>query len=123
MRERPDAILMSDDPFHQLHIGRIIEFLAKNRLPAMFQSKESVAAGGFIAYGPNLPDLFQRAAGYVHRILQGTKPEDLPVVQSTKFALVINLRTAKALGLEVPPTLLARADEVDQDTCVRLSFS
>src|SRR5262249_19041687 len=112
MREPPDAILVSNDPFHQLYVGRIIEFLAKNRLPAMFQSKESVAAGGFIAYGPNLPDLFRRAAGYVHRILQGTKPVDLPVVQPTKFEFVINLQTARALRLEVPPTLLARADEV-----------
>jgi putative tryptophan/tyrosine transport system substrate-binding protein len=72
MQERPDAVLVSNDLFHQLHIGRIIDFLAKNRLPGMFQSKESVAAGGFIVYGPNLPDLFRRAAGYAHRILQGT---------------------------------------------------
>jgi putative ABC transport system substrate-binding protein len=112
MRERPDAVLVSNDLFHQLHIGRIIEFLAKNRLPGMFQSKESVAAGGFIAYGPNLPDLFRRAAGYVHRILQGTQPADLPVELPTKFDLAINLRTAKALGLDVPDSLLARADEV-----------
>jgi putative tryptophan/tyrosine transport system substrate-binding protein len=112
MRERPDAILVSNDPFHQLHIGRIIEFLAKNRLPAMFQSKEGVAAGGFIGYGPNLPDLFRRAAAYVHRILQGTKPADLPVELPTKFDLAVNLRTAKALGLELTPTFIARADEV-----------
>ena len=112
IRERPDAILVSNDPFHQLHIGRIIEFLAMNRLPAMFQSKESVAAGGFIAYGPSLPDLFGRAAGYVHRILQGTKPADLPVELPTKFDLAVNLKTAKALGLELTPTLIARADEV-----------
>jgi len=112
MRERPDAVLVSNDPFHQLHIGRIIEFLAMNRLPAMFQSKESVAAGGFIAYGPSLPDLFGRAAGYVHRILQGTKPADLPVELPTKFDLAVNLKTAKALGLELTPTFIARADEV-----------
>jgi putative ABC transport system substrate-binding protein len=112
IRERPDAILVSNDPFHQLHIGRIIEFLAKTRLPAMFQSKESVAAGGLIAYGPNLPDLFRRAAGYVHRILQGTKPEDLPVELPTKFDLAVNLRTAKALGLDLTPTFIARAHEV-----------
>jgi putative tryptophan/tyrosine transport system substrate-binding protein len=112
MRERPDAILVSNDPFHQLHIGRIIEFLAKNRLPAMFQSKESVAAGGFIAYGPSLPDLFRRAAGYVHRILQGTNPADLPIELPTKFDLAVNLKTAKALGLELSPTFIARADEV-----------
>jgi ABC-type uncharacterized transport system substrate-binding protein len=100
------------DPFHQLHIGRIIDFLAKNRLPAMFQSKESVAIGGFIGYGPNLPDLFRRAAGYAHRILQGTNPEDLPVELPTKFDLAVNLKTAKALGLELTPTFIARADEI-----------
>jgi putative ABC transport system substrate-binding protein len=111
-RERPDAVLVSNDLFHQLHIGRIIEFLAKNRLPGMFQSKESVAAGGFIAYGPSLPDLFRRAAGYVHRILQGTQPADLPVELPTKFDLAVNLRTAKALGLELSPRFIARADEV-----------
>jgi ABC transporter substrate binding protein len=112
IRERPDAILVSNDPFHQLHIGRIIEFLAKNRLPAMSQSKEGVAAGGFIGYGPNLPDLFRRAAGYVHRILQGAKPADLPVELPTKFDLAVNLKTAKTLGLELTPTFIARADEV-----------
>ena len=96
----------------RLHIGRIIEFLAKNRLPGMFQSKESVTAGGFIAYGPSLPDLFGRAAGYVHRILQGSKPADLPVELPTKFDLAVNLKTAKALGLELTPTFIARADEV-----------
>jgi putative ABC transport system substrate-binding protein len=112
MRERPDAVLVSNDLFHQLHIGRIIEFLAKTRLPGMFQSKESVAAGGFIAYGPSLPDLFRRAAGYVRRILEGTKPEDLPVELPTKFDLAVNLKTAKVLGLELMPTFVARADEV-----------
>jgi putative tryptophan/tyrosine transport system substrate-binding protein len=112
MRERPDAILVSNDPFHQLHISRIIEFLAKNRLPAMFQSKETVAIGGFIGYGPSLPDLFRRAASYVHRILQGTKPADLPVELPTKFDLAVNLKTAKTLGLELTPTFIARADEV-----------
>jgi putative ABC transport system substrate-binding protein len=78
----------------------------------MFQSKESVAVGGFIAYGPNLPDLFRRAAGYVHRILQGKNPADLPVELPTKFDLAVNLKTAKALGFELTPTFLARADEV-----------
>jgi putative ABC transport system substrate-binding protein len=112
MRERPDAILVSNDPFHQPHITRILEFLAKNRLPAMFQSKESVAIGGFIGYGPSLPDLFRRAASYVHKILQGAQPADLPVELPTKFDLAINLRTAKALGLELTPTFIARADEV-----------
>jgi putative ABC transport system substrate-binding protein len=112
IRERPDAILVSNDAFHQLHVGRIIDFLMKNRLPGMFQSKEGVAAGGFIGYGPNLPDLFRRAAGYVHRILQGTNPADLPVELPTKFDLAVNLKSAKALGLELTPTFIARADEV-----------
>ena len=112
MRERPDAVLVSNDLFHQLHIGRIIEFLAKNRLPGMFQSKESVAVGGFIGYGPSLPDLFRRAAGYVHRLLQGANPADLPIELPTKFDLAVNLKTAKVLGLELTPTFIARADEV-----------
>jgi putative ABC transport system substrate-binding protein len=112
MRERPDAVLVSNDPFHQLHVVRIIEFLANTRLPAMFQSKEGVAAGGFIAYGPSLPELFRRAAAYVHRILQGANPADLPVELPTKFDLAVNLKTAKSLGLELTPTFIARADEV-----------
>jgi putative ABC transport system substrate-binding protein len=112
MRERPDALLVGNDPLHQLHVNRIIEFLAKNRLPGMFQSKENVAAGGFLAYGASLPHLFRRGAGYVHRILQGTKPADLPVELPTKFDLAVNLTTAKTLGLDLPPMLLARADEV-----------
>src|SRR5260221_7702286 len=112
MRERPDAILVSNDPFHQLHVGRIIEFLTKNRLPGMFQSKEGVVAGGFIGYAPNLPDLFRRAAGYVHKILQGPNPAGLPVELPTKFDLAVNLKSAKALGLELTPTFIARADEV-----------
>jgi hypothetical protein len=78
MRERPDAILVSKDPFHQLHIGRIIEFLSKNRLPAMFQSKESVAIGGFIGYGPSLPDLFRRAASHA---IESCKAPSQPICQ------------------------------------------
>ena len=110
--ERPDAMLMTNDPFQQLHIARIIEFLAKNRIPGMFQTRENVIAGGFLGYGASLPDLFRRGATYVHKILQGTKPADLPVEQPVTFELVINMKTAKALGLEVSPSILARADEV-----------
>jgi ABC-type uncharacterized transport system substrate-binding protein len=112
LRARPDALLVSNDPLHQLRIDWIISFLAQNRLPGMFQAKENVAAGGFMAYGASVPDLFRRAAGYVHRILQGARPADLPVELPTKFDLAINLRTARALGLDLPPLLLARADEV-----------
>jgi putative tryptophan/tyrosine transport system substrate-binding protein len=112
LRERPDAVMVTNDPFHQIHVSRIIEFLANNRLPGMFQNKENVAAGGLMSYGASVPDLFRRAAGYVHRILQGTKPADLPVELPTKFDLAINLRTAKALGLELSPTFIARADAV-----------
>jgi putative tryptophan/tyrosine transport system substrate-binding protein len=112
MRERPDAFIMTADPFHLSHIGWIIDFLARNRLPAMYVMKENVAAGGLMAYGPNLTDLYRRAAGYVHKILQGTKPADLPVEQPVTFELVFNLKTAKALGLTIPPTLLDTADEV-----------
>jgi putative tryptophan/tyrosine transport system substrate-binding protein len=112
LRERTEVLLVSNDPLHQLHVGRIIDFLAKNRIAGMFQSKEKVAAGGFMAYGASLPDLFRRAAAYVHRILQGASPADLPVELPTKFDLAINLKTAKALGLDLPPLLVARADEV-----------
>jgi putative ABC transport system substrate-binding protein len=106
------VLLVSNEPFHQLHVGRIIDFLAKNRIAGMFQTKENVAAGGFIAYGASVPDLFRRAAAYAHRILQGAKPADLPVELPTKFELAINLKTARALGLDLPPLLVARADEV-----------
>jgi putative ABC transport system substrate-binding protein len=112
LRERPDALLMSNDSLHQHHIARILSLLAQHRLPGMFQSKENVAAGGFMAYGASLPDLFRRAAGYVHRILLGARPADLPVELPTKFDLAINLKTARALSLDLSPMLIARADEV-----------
>jgi putative ABC transport system substrate-binding protein len=112
LRERTEVLLVSNDPLHQLHVRRIIDFLAKNKIAGMFQSKENVAAGGLMAYGASLPDLFRRAAAYVHRILQGAKPADLPVELPTKFDLAINLKTARALGLDLPPLLIARADEV-----------
>jgi len=112
VRERTEVLMVSNDPLHQLHVGRIIDFLAKNRIAGMFQAKENVAAGGLIAYGASLPDLFRRAAAYVQRILQGAKPADLPVELPIKFDLAINLKTASALGLQLPPLLVARADEV-----------
>jgi len=114
MKERPHALLMTNDPLHQRQIGRIIDFLAKNRLPGIFQTRENVVAGGFMSYGASLPELFRSGALYVHKILQGTRPADLPVEQPRIFELVINLKTAKALGITVPRALLLRADEVIQ---------
>jgi ABC-type uncharacterized transport system substrate-binding protein len=112
MSERPDAFVMTADPLHQLHVDWIINFLARNRLLAMFQVRENVVAGGLMSYGASLPDLFRRAAGYVQKILNGAKAGDLPVEQPTKFELVINLKTAKALGVTISEAFLLRTDEV-----------
>jgi putative ABC transport system substrate-binding protein len=94
------------------HSQRIIELTAKARLPAMYSRRGNVEAGGLMSYGPSYPDMYRRAAAYVDKILKGAKPADIPVEQPTKFELVINLKTAKALGLTLPYTLLGRADEV-----------
>jgi putative ABC transport system substrate-binding protein len=110
--ERPDAILTTNDPLHQSNIVRVIDFMTKNGLAGFFQTRENVVAGGLMSYGASFPDLFRQGASYVHKILQGTKPEDLPVQQPTKFELVINLKTAKAIGVAVPESILLRADEV-----------
>jgi putative ABC transport system substrate-binding protein len=112
MRKRPDAFTMTADFMHQLHIGWIIDFLARNRLPGMYQVREHVVAGGLMSYGPSQPDLFRRAAAYTHKILQGARPADLPVEQPTKFDLTVNLKTAKALGLTIPDSFLLLVDEV-----------
>ena len=103
---------MSLDRLFFEHRARIVDLAAKERLPALYDVKEFIQAGGLISYGPDLADLFRRVPYYVDRILKGAKPADLPVEQPTKFELVLNLKTAKALGLTVSPTLLARADEV-----------
>jgi putative ABC transport system substrate-binding protein len=95
-----------------IHRDRIIKLAAERRLPAIYFERAFVAAGGLVSYGPDLVDQFRRAASYVDRILKGEKPADLPVQAPTKYQLVINLKTAKALGLDIPPTVLARADEV-----------
>jgi putative ABC transport system substrate-binding protein len=92
--------------------AQIVELAVKTRLPVMYHQSDFVEAGGLMFYGVNVPELSRRAAGYVDKILKGTKPADLPVEQPTKFELVINLQTAKALGLTIPPALLLRADEV-----------
>ena len=91
---------------------RLVDLAAKNRLPAVYAQREFVEAGGLMAYGPNLADLFRRAATYVDKIFKGAKPGDLPVEQPTKFELVVNLKTAKALGLTLPPSVLGRADHI-----------
>jgi ABC-type uncharacterized transport system substrate-binding protein len=111
-RARPQALAVLADRFLLAHRKRIIEFAAANRLPSMYPYKEYVEAGGLISYAPSNIELFRGAAIYVDKILKGAKPSDLPVQEPTKFELVINLKTAKALGLDVQPTLLARADEV-----------
>ena len=112
MRERCDALSVTADAFHVLHIDWIIDFVSKNKLPTIYILRENAAAGGLMSYGPSLADLFRRAATYVQKILKGTQPADLPVEQPVKFDLVINLKTAKALGLNVPQRLLYTADEV-----------
>jgi ABC-type uncharacterized transport system substrate-binding protein len=110
--QRADAFLMTGDPFHQLHIERIIGFLGKNHIPGTFLIRENVVAGGLMSYGASQPDLFRRGATFVQKILQGAKPADLPIEQPVKFDFVINLKTARNLGIEIPPTFLALADEV-----------
>ena len=112
LKGRADAIYVVADPLVFSNRARIHTLAMAARLPAIYNSREYVEMGGLMSYGPNFPDMFRRAADMVDKILRGVKPGDLPVEQPTQFDLVINLTTAKAFGLTVPPTLLARADEV-----------
>ena len=111
---RAGALTAVEDPLTITKRTQIVDFAAKSRLPAIYGVKEFVDAGGLMSYGVNLVDLYRRAAAYVDKILKGAKPADLPVQQPTKFEFVINLKTAKALGLTIPPSVLLRADEVIQ---------
>jgi putative ABC transport system substrate-binding protein len=110
--DRPDALLLTADPLILLHLKRITDFAAKHRLPTGSYFRTLVDDGGLLSYGPNIGDLLRRAVSYVDKILKGARPADLPVEQPTKFELVINLTTAKSLGLTIPQSLLLRADEV-----------
>jgi putative ABC transport system substrate-binding protein len=112
LRGRADALYVCVDPLVNTHRIRINTLALAALLPTMHGLREYVEAGGLMSYGPNLPDLLRRAADYVDKILRGVKPGDIPVEQPTRFDLIFNLTTAKALGIEIPPTLLARADEV-----------
>jgi putative ABC transport system substrate-binding protein len=112
LRERADALITVGDVFALQHRTQIVTMAAQHQLPAIYELKAFVAAGGLMAYGPRLEERIRRVAGYVDQILHGAKPADLPVEQPTAFELVINLKTAQALGLTIPPLLLFEADEV-----------
>jgi len=111
-KERPDALIVLADRVFLHNRARIVDFAARNRLPAVYPYRELVEAGGLMSFGPNYADMHRRAATYVDKILKGAKPRDLPVEQPTKLELIINLKTAKALGFTIPQSVLIRADEV-----------
>ena len=111
-KSRVDSVLVIISPFVTLHSKRIVELALKHRLPGMYPTRQFVEEGGLMAYGPLISDLYYRAATYVDKILKGAKPADLPIEQPTKFELVINLKTAKQIGLTISPNVLARADRV-----------
>jgi putative ABC transport system substrate-binding protein len=114
IQARPEAFLVLADTLLARHRPQIVEFVTQQHLPSVFSTKEWVVAGGLMSYGPSLPALYRRAATYVDRILKGATPADLPVEQPTQFELVLNLKTAQALGLTIPPLVRFRADEVIQ---------
>jgi putative ABC transport system substrate-binding protein len=109
---RPEALVVTAETFTIRHRDRILDFAMRNRIPAMYENGEFARAGGLMSYGPNIPKMYRKAAGYVDKILKGAKPADLPVEQPTTFELVINLKTAKALGLTLPQSIIVRADEI-----------
>jgi ABC-type uncharacterized transport system substrate-binding protein len=109
---RPDVVLTTNDSLHQMHMAEVIDFLLKNRIASMFQLRRNVVDGGLMSYGTSQSDLFRRGARYVDKILHGAKPGELPIEQPVSFGLVVNLKTARAIGVELPAALLARADEV-----------
>jgi putative ABC transport system substrate-binding protein len=113
-KRKPLALVVTAEPFTMEHRSRILDFMARNAIPAMYEDGRFVEAGGLMSYGPNLGDVFRRSASYVDKILKGANPAILPVEQPTKFDLVINLNTARALGLTVPDSIIVRADKVIQ---------
>ena len=114
VREKVDAVFLGDSPIFSTHRIRLLDLAAKHRLPMIFGYQEWMPAGGLMSYGPSFGEMFGRAAVYVDKILKGARPGDLPVEQPTKVELLINLKTAKALGLTIQPSVLARADQVIQ---------
>jgi len=110
--EHLDALIVLQDSLTLQHRKEILDFVLQQRLPGIYAAKEWVEAGGLVSYGESLPEMYRRAAYFVDKIFKGAKPADLPVEQVTKFELVLNLKTAKAIGLSIPPIFLVRADEV-----------
>ena len=122
-QERPDALFVVAEAFTLAHRCQVLDFAAQHRLPAMYEFGVFAQEGGLMAYGPKLTEAFQRGAYYVDRILKGTKPVNLPVEQPMNFELVVNLKTAEALGITIPPDLLVLADRGDmgqENRCMRI---
>ena len=111
-QERVSGVLVLSSPLYNTHGELLVEYQMKHRLPEIFANRGNVNAGGLMSYGADLDDLYRRAAAYIDKIFKGAKPADLPVEQASKYLMVINLKTAKALGVTIPPTVLARADEI-----------